>query len=181
MPTPSKPVLLNPHGVCRLWVPCDTRSRRDASGSRVRLRVALALDLRAALALASSQLLYASRTVVSSDPRAARLVRQRNGTSTASKAPSRYCRLTPPAGPRRGRRHYRLGLSVQRVRVVRIEAAEPLTAPHGRLVPPVRKGSMEIGPRRPTEGCPICYPCRFRTRQTCSDGKRLAHSAVTVP
>ena len=56
-----------------------------------------------------------------------------------------------------------------------------LTAPHGRLVPPVRKGSMEIGPRTPTEGCPICYPCRFRTRQTCSDGKRLAHSAATVP
>ena len=51
MPTPSKPVLLNPHGVCRLWVPCDTRSRRDASGSRIRLRVALALNLRAALAL----------------------------------------------------------------------------------------------------------------------------------
>ena len=24
-------------------------------------------------------------------------------------------------------------------------------------------------------------PCRFRTRQTCSDGKRLAHSAATVP
>ena len=99
MPTPSKPVLLNPHGVCRLWVPCDTRSRRDASGSRVRLRVALALDLRAALALGlQPNLLYESRTVVSSDPRAARLVRQRNGTSTASKAPSRYCRLTrPPA------------------------------------------------------------------------------------
>jgi hypothetical protein len=38
-----------------------------------------------------------------------------------------------------------------------------------------------IGPRTPTEGCPICYLLRFRTRQTCSDGKRLAHSAVTVP
>src|SRR5688500_17646282 len=38
---------------------------------------------------------------------------------------------------------------------VSINSAEPLTAPHGRLVPPVRKGSMEIGPRTPTEGFPI--------------------------
>jgi hypothetical protein len=46
---------------------------------------------------------------------------------------------------------------------------------------PSAKGSVEIGSRTPTEGCPLCYPCRFRTRQTCSDGKRLAHSAATVP
>ena len=39
-------------------------------------------------------------------------------------------------------------------------SAEPLTAPHGRLVPPVRKGSMEIGPRTPT-GLPDLLPLPF--------------------
>ena len=160
MPTPSKPVLLNPtactaYGSRVIHVPGGTRPVAGFA-SVSPLRSTSVPPLRSA----SSQRLYESRTVEHrphARPGSTPAQRDLDGEQGAEQVLQAH----PPAGPRRGRRHYRLGLSVQRVRVVRIEAAEPLTAPHGRLVPPVRKGSMEIGPRTPTEGCPICYPCRF--------------------
>jgi hypothetical protein len=67
-----------------------------------------------------------------------------SGVDPAAIAPEHACRLIATFDP-------------SEVRTV----IHVLTAPPGRLVPPVRKGSMEIGPRTPTEAARSATPAVF--------------------